>query len=234
MSGHSKWAQIKHKKAAADAKRGVAFGKFARAITIAARDNPDPNTNIRLKGEIERARAMNMPMDNIERAIKRVSEKDAATLNEITVELIGPGNTGVIVRAITDNANRTMGDLKRIASTHGTHLAGQGAVLWMFRRVGVLHLLAVKDADAVQLAAIDAGADEVEMEDGEIIALCPPERFDAVRESLGNRVTSASLELTPTTTVTISPDQERQLNALRNDLDALDDVQDIWTNEEQP
>jgi len=136
MSGHSKWSQIKHKKAIVDAKKGVVFGKLAKAISIAARGNPDPSTNLRLKGEIERARAANMPSDNIERAIRRVADKNASELSEVEVHLIGPGGVGIIVEAVTDNSNRTIMELKTLAAELGGRMAGQGTLSWMFRREG--------------------------------------------------------------------------------------------------
>lgn len=134
MSGHSKWSQIKHKKGIADAKKGVAFGKIARAISIAARDNPDPASNLRLKAEIERARAVNMPSESIERAIKRVADKSASALVEVQLELIGPGGAAIVVNAITDNSNRTINELKQIATKLGGRMVDRGSVLWMFSR----------------------------------------------------------------------------------------------------
>lgn len=134
MSGHSKWSQIKHKKGAADAKKGVMFGKFAKAISVAARGNPDPAKNFRLKTEVDRARAANMPTDSIQRAIQRVTDKDAAALHEIQVEFIGPGGAAIIVAAITDNSNRTINELKILATKHGARMVGQGSLLWMFQK----------------------------------------------------------------------------------------------------
>jgi len=154
MSGHSKWSQIKHKKAIADSKKGASFGKIAQAISLAARANPDPSKNLRLKGEIERAHAMNMPNDSIQRAIKRVTNKDASALSEIQIELIGPGNSALIIHAITDNSNRTIGDLKKLAMSFGAHMTQQGAVLWMFKRVGILY------APIALITILDAGEKE--------------------------------------------------------------------------
>lgn len=136
MSGHSKWSQIKHKKGAADAKKGIVFGKLARAITIAARGNPDPLQNLRLKAEIERARAANMPSDSIERAIRRVSEKESSSLEEILLQCIGPGGAAILIEAVTDNANRTILELKTLTTRLGGRMVGQGTLSWMFRRQG--------------------------------------------------------------------------------------------------
>lgn len=134
MSGHNKWAQIKHKKAITDAKKGAAFSKLVRAITLAARGNPDPATNIRLRGEVERARAVNMPNENIERAIKKVADKDSAALAELQVELIGPGGVAIIVHAITDSSNRTINELKQLVSKAGGRMVPPGSLQWMFQK----------------------------------------------------------------------------------------------------
>jgi YebC/PmpR family DNA-binding regulatory protein len=230
MSGHSKWSQIKHKKGIADAKKGATFGKISRAISIAARDNPDPSSNLRLKAEIERARAVNMPSDNIERAIKRVADKSAAALTEIQLELIGPGSAAIVVNAITDNSNRTINELKQIATRAGAHLAGQGAVSWMFKKAGIIRLRDGAD-EALQLTAIDAGADDVQTDDGSVVVLTAPEKLQAVREALGDAVISASVELHPTTLTPVSDRQQQgQLEALLEALDEHDDVQDVFTN----
>jgi YebC/PmpR family DNA-binding regulatory protein len=135
MAGHSKWAQIKRKKAVADARKGAVFSKLARSLAVAARGNPDPDTNLRLKAEIERARAVNMPSESIQRAVARTAERDSAALLEVQVEFIGPSHTAIIVSAITDNSNRTIRELKELAAEHGGKMSGQGSVLWMFARV---------------------------------------------------------------------------------------------------
>lgn len=132
MSGHSKWSQIKHKKGIADAKKGAAFGKLARAISVAARGNPDPSKNIRLKEEIARARAANMPSESIERAISRFADKDAEGLKDVRVAFIGPGGAGILAHAITDNSNRTINELKQLAAHAGFRMAEANAVAWMF------------------------------------------------------------------------------------------------------
>jgi len=136
MSGHNKWAQIKHKKALTDKKRSAEFGKLAQAITIAARDNPDPKTNLRLKGIIDKARSLNMPNENVERAIRRVSDRSAAALEEIIFEIIVPNNIACIVTAITDNRNRTLNELRTLAAGLNARVAESGSLLWMFKRTG--------------------------------------------------------------------------------------------------
>ena len=229
MSGHSKWSQIKHKKAIADSKKGKAFGKIAQAISIAARANPDPSKNLRLKGEIERARAVNMPNESIQRAIRRVTDKDAAALSEIQIELIGPGNSALIVHAITDNSNRTIGDLKKIATTFGAHMAGQGAVSWMFKKIGTLHTSSSL-AEDLQLAAIDAGADDVAIDEDGTTITTTPEAFERVKEVLGVHITSSGVELTALTPIVIDASAKEKLLGLLEAIDDLDDVQDVVTN----
>ncbi len=231
MSGHSKWAQIKHKKAIADAKKGKVFGKLAKAIAVAARGNPDPATNLRLKGEIDRARAANMPSDNIERAIRRVSDKDSPDLSEILLEILGPGNAGLLVSAITDNSNRTIGEIKQIIQKNGGRLAGQGSVSWMFAKSGVIRLPAGPDAESIQLEAIDKGADDVRTDDGMIVILTRPEKLETVRSALGRHDAEAALEFVPTTLVPLpDPKDQQALEGLFSALDEHDDVQDVFTN----
>ncbi len=229
MSGHNKWAQIKHKKAIVDAKKGRVFSKLARAISLAARGNPDPEINVRLKGEIERARAVNMPNDNIERALRRVSDKDAVALTEVQLDFIGPGGAAIIVLAVTDNSNRTIGELKQLAGKLDAHMASQGSASWMFKKTGILRL-AHNDEDAA-LRAIDAGADDVQPEDGTAVVYTTPENFARVKDTLGPLVASSSIEMVPTTPHPLPDirDQEK-LEALLTAFDEHDDVQDVYTN----
>ncbi len=137
MSGHSKWSQIKHKKAITDQKKSSAFGKLAKFIAVAARDNPDPRTNLRLKSAIEHARSYDMPNDNIDRILKKASDRSQAQLFELVLEAFGPGGVGIIITAITDNRNRTIGDIKTLLSKNNAQLAGQGSVVWMFKKEGL-------------------------------------------------------------------------------------------------
>jgi YebC/PmpR family DNA-binding regulatory protein len=209
------------------------FGKLGRAISVAAHGNPDPTTNLRLKAEIEHARAVNMPGENIERAISRVVEKGAAALIEVQLELIGPGGSAVVVNAITDNTNRTINELKQIASRHGAHMAGQGAVAWMFKKTGIIRL-DHEATDAEQLRAIDAGAEDVQSEEGSTVIRTTPEHFDAVRSAVNGSAISAAIELLPTTTTPL-PDESshQQLEALLETLDTHEDVQSVFTNAEE-
>lgn len=133
MSGHSKWSQIKHKKAISDQKRSAAFGKLARLITIAARGNPDSKTNMRLKAAVDQARAANMPLDNIERAIQRTADKSQTALDEIRIEALGPGGAAIMISAITDNRNRTIAELRTLLANHGAKVVAEGSLVWMLR-----------------------------------------------------------------------------------------------------
>lgn len=234
MSGHSKWSQIKHKKAVTDAKRGALFGKLARAITVAAKDNPDPETNNRLKDEITHARAANMPSDNIERALKRVSEKDAVALTELQMEFLGPGNVALIVTAITDSRNRTIGELKTIAARHGGSLAAPGSISWMFSRTGIITASLAEDlSDELQLRAIDAGATEVQYEQGALTILTAPEALSSVAQALSLPDAHLSVTLLPITPHPL-PDlsDQRALEKLIDHLDEHEDTQTIITNAE--
>lgn len=235
MSGHNKWAQIKHKKAITDAKRGKMFGKMGRAISIAARENPDPSTNLRLKGEIDRARAQNMPNDNIERAIRRVNDKDSAALTEILLELIGPGNAGIIVTAITDNSNRTISEIRQLATRLGGRMAGQGSVVWMFAKTGIIRIISPNDPENIQLSAIENGADDVRVEDGNIIITTRPEMFEKIKRALLSLAPNLEgiIEFAPNTLIPITESsQQKKLEELLDALDEQDDVQDIFTNAE--
>ncbi|MBX4211695.1 MAG: YebC/PmpR family DNA-binding transcriptional regulator [Candidatus Yanofskybacteria bacterium] len=136
MSGHNKWAQIKHKKALTDKKRSAEFGKLAQAIAVAARDNSDPKTNMKLKAIVEKARSMNMPNENIERAIKRVSDRSANALEELVIEIITPFNIACIATAITDNRNRTLNELRTLVASFNARMAESGSLMWMFKRNG--------------------------------------------------------------------------------------------------
>jgi YebC/PmpR family DNA-binding regulatory protein len=231
MAGHSKWAQIKRKKAVTDAKRGAVFGKLGRVISIAARGNPDPASNLRLRTEIERARAANMPMENIERAIKRVSDKEQAALEEIQLEVIGPGGAAIIAAAITDNSNRTVNEVKQLVGKHGARMVVPGSVSWMFRRAGVIHLNPALTTEEVSLAAIDAGADDVRTDENDPVVLCPPDRIEAVRSAVGTGAVSSGVEWVPTNLHPLSDSHAQQaLEELLQALDDQDDVQEVQTN----
>lgn len=239
MSGHSKWSTIKHKKGAADAKRAANFTKLAREIEVAAREKgPDPAMNFKLRLAIDRARAGNMPKDNIERAISRgAGEDSAASMKELVYEAYTPGGTALIVEAITDNNNRTGGDIKHILSKHGGSLANQGAVTYLFDQKGVIRTEAIPQAnrDEVELALIDSGAEDIAHEDESSIIISAP--FDLAKiseaaEAANLKITSAGMEWIPKATIAIDSEVEAKVSVIINKLEELDDVTNVYTNAE--
>ena len=191
MSGHSKWSSIKHKKGAADAKRGKLFSKLSRAIIVAAREGgPDPAANLALQNAIEKARSYSMPKDNIERAIAKGSGADTegTTFDTVVYEGYGPEGVAVLVEALTDNRNRTASDVRHAFSKHGGNLGTTGAVAWQFERKGlVLARAEGADEEELLLAAADAGADDVELDGASFVISGPPEALTAVRSELEDR-----------------------------------------------
>ncbi|HEY4621506.1 MAG TPA: YebC/PmpR family DNA-binding transcriptional regulator, partial [Gaiellaceae bacterium] len=189
MSGHSKWSSIKHKKGAADAKRGKLFSKLARAIIVAAREGgPDPAANLALQNAIEKARSYSMPKENIERAIAKGAgtDSEAPGYETIVYEGYGPEGVAVLVEALTDNRNRTASDVRHLFSKHGGHLGTAGAVAWQFERRGIVLVRAGGvDEDALVLAAAEGGADDVELDGSSFEVSCPPEALAAVRTAVG-------------------------------------------------
>jgi YebC/PmpR family DNA-binding regulatory protein len=242
MSGHSKWSSIKHKKGAADAKRGQLFTKLARALIVAAKDGgPDPAANLALQNAIEKARAASMPKDNIERAIARGSGTgaDAAAYEHISYEGYGPGGVAVYVDVLTDNRNRTAGEVRHIFARHDGNLAESGAVAWLFERKGVVLVDAGStDEDELTLAAADAGAEDVAEEGSSFEVTCAPEDLHAVREGLeaaGIAVTDAEVTMLPKTTVAVEDETvARKVLRLIDGLEENDDVQDVYANFDIP
>ena len=204
MSGHSKWSSIKHKKGAADAKRGKLFSKLSRAIIVAAREGgPDPAGNLPLQNAIEKARSYSMPKDNIERAIAKGSGADSegAGFDTILYEGYGPEGVAVLVETLTDNRNRTASEVRHQFSKHGGNLGTAGAVAWQFERRGIV-LVSAEDVDeeSLLLTAADAGADDVEADGSSFVISSPPEALTAVREAVeaaGFPVESAELAMVP-------------------------------------
>jgi len=242
MSGHSKWSSIKHKKGAADAKRGQLFTKLTRALIVAAKDGgPDPAANLALQNAIEKARAASMPKDNIERAIARGSGTgaDAAAYEHISYEGYGPGGVAVYVDVLTDNRNRTAGEVRHIFARHDGNLAESGAVAWLFERKGVVLVDAGStDEDELTLAAADAGAEDVAEEGSSFEVTCAPEDLHAVREGLeaaGIAVTEAEVTMLPKTTVAVEDETvARKVLRLIDGLEENDDVQDVYANFDIP
>ena len=238
MSGHSKWSSIKHKKGAADAKRGKLFSKLSRAIIVAAREGgPDPAANLSLQNAIEKARSYSMPKENIERAIAKGSGADSegAGFDTILYEGYGPEGVAVLVETLTDNRNRTASEVRHQFSKHGGNLGTAGAVAWQFERRGIV-LVSAEDVDeeSLLLTAADAGADDVEADGSSFVISSPPEALTAVREAVeaaGFPVESAELAMVPKATVEISDEATaRKLMRLVDGLEESDDVQDVYAN----
>jgi YebC/PmpR family DNA-binding regulatory protein len=242
MSGHSKWSSIKHKKGAADAKRGKLFSKLSRALIVAAREGgPDSAANLALANAIEKARSYSMPKDTIERAIARGSgaDADADAFEQVIYEGYGPNGVAVIVEALTDNRNRTAADVRAAFTKHDGNLGGSGAVAWLFERRGVILVESDGvDEDELTLAAAEGGAEDVERDGSSFRITSAPEDLTAVRvaiEGAGIAVDSAELTMVPKTTVNLE-DEGAAKKTLRL-IDALeenDDVQEVYANFDIP
>ncbi len=242
MSGHSKWSSIKHKKGAADAKRGKLFSKLSRAIMVATKEGgADPVANLALQNAIEKARSYSMPKDNIERAIAKGSGEgtDGAAFETVVYEGYGPEGVAVLVEALTDNRNRTASEVRHQFTKHGGNLGATGAVAWQFERTGVVLVPADGvDDEEILLAAADAGADDVEL-DGDVFQISsPPELLAVVRgalESAGYVIDSAELSMVPRTTVSISDESvAKRVVQLVEGLEESEDVQDVYANFDIP
>ncbi|OFW66201.1 MAG: transcriptional regulator [Actinobacteria bacterium RBG_13_63_9] len=241
MSGHSKWAGIKHKKALLDAKRGNLFGKLARAITVAAREGGgDPDHNAALAQAVIKAKDANMPHDNIDRAIKKGAGagSEAETYLHLTYEGYGPNGVAVYVTALTDNKNRTAADIRYIFDRVGGKLGTDGSVSWMFERKGVIFVEAAgQDEDGVMTAAIDAGAEDVLTEGDSFEIRCEAVDFMEVRKKLeaaGVAFSSAELTMIPKTTVALDEADARKTLRLLDALEENDDVQEVFANFDIP
>jgi YebC/PmpR family DNA-binding regulatory protein len=237
MSGHSKWSTIKHKKAAKDAKRGKAFTKLIKEITVATRlgGSGDPAFNPRLRTAILAAKAASMPNDNIDRAIKKgTGDADGATFEDVMYEGYGPGGVAIMVGALTDNRNRTVADLRRLFTKYGGHLGEAGCVGWMFQKRGVLLVDAEQVAEErVIETALEAGADDVAEASGSWEVTTSPETFEAVREALvaaGLEPTSAEVAMMPSNTVHVDGQEAGRLLKLLEALEDQDDVQNVSAN----
>jgi YebC/PmpR family DNA-binding regulatory protein len=242
MSGHSKWSSIKHKKGAADARRGKLFSKLSRALIVAARDGgPDPAANLALANAIEKARSYSMPKDNIERAIARGSgaDSDAEAFEQVLYEGYGPSGVAVIVEALTDNRNRTAADVRAAFSKHDGNLGGSGSVAWLFERRALILVDADRAAeDDLTLAAAEGGADDVDQDGSSYRVTAAPEALSAVREAIeqaGIEVDSAELTMVPKTTVSLEDESAaRKTLRLIDALEESDDVQEVYSNFDIP
>jgi YebC/PmpR family DNA-binding regulatory protein len=242
MSGHSKWSSIKHKKGAADAKRGKLFSKLSRAIIVAAKDGgPDPAGNLALQNAVEKAKSYSMPKDNIDRAIAKGSgaDADAAAFETVVYEGYGPEGVAVLVEALTDNRNRTAADVRHIFAKNGGNLGTSGAVAWQFERRGVILVDATGvDEDELMLAAAEGGAEDVDLDGSSFQITCAPEDLSAVRaavEAAGFTVDSAELTMVPSTTVEVADEgTAKQVLRLMDALEENDDVQEVYANFDIP
>jgi len=235
MSGHSKWANIKRQKGAADAKRGQLFTKLAREIIVAVREGgASLDSNFRLRLAVQKARDNNMPSDNIERAIKRGSgEAGAGALAEVTFEGYGPSGIAVMVEALTDNRNRTVQDVRRLFTRHGGNLGESGSVSWLFDSRGVITVEGnASDAEGIALRAIDAGAEDVKTENSYVEIYTQPQDLERIRKVIEEKehVASAELSRMPKTTVVLDENKAVQALNFLDELEALDDVQRVFSN----
>jgi len=240
MSGHSKWATIKRAKAKTDAARGKSFTKVIREIASAAKiGGGDPNGNPRLRLAIDNAKALNMPSDNIKRAIEKATGGgEGANLEEITYEGYGPGGIAIMVECITDNKLRTLGEMRFIFSRHGGNLGENGSVAWMFKKKGVLHFERSKTNEEQLMAdAIDAGADDINSEENIITVETSLEKFDAVKKALDAKKyepVTAEITMVPSNTISLVGEEAQKAIKLVDALEENDDVQKVHSNFDVP
>lgn len=236
MAGHSKWANIKHKKAAADAKRGKIFTRIIKEITVAAKlGGSDLTSNPRLRLAVEKAMDQNMPKDNVERAIKRGSgELEGVVYEEIRYEGYGPGGVAVIVDCMTDNRVRTVADVRHAFSKHGGNLGTDGSVAYLFKHVGLFLFGPGTSEDALMEAALEAGADDViTHDDGSLEVFCSPYEYVNVKEALekaGLKAEYSEVTMKCSTDAALNPDDAIKMQKMLDALENLDDVQDVYTN----
>ncbi len=240
MSGHSKWATIKHKKGAADAKRGQIFTKLIKEISIAARmGGGDADTNARLRTAILKARGANMPKDNIERAIKKgTGELGNAVYEELVYEAYAPGGIAILIEVLTDNKNRAAAEVRNLLTRAGGSLATSNAVIRLFNRKGMISLDGERfPEDKVMDLALEAGADDIVNEDGEVVVYTSPEAFEAVMNAItgaGMETDGAEISMIPETYVDVDKDSGGKITKLIDKLEENDDVQNVYHNANLP
>ena len=227
MSGHSKWHSIKHKKGAADAKRGKIFTKMAAEIAIAAQDGADPAMNFKLRLAIQKAKAANVPAANIERAIAKGSgQGGGAKLEELLYEGYGPVGVAIMVKALSDNRNRTSPEVKSTFSKHGGTMGGQGSVAYLFEKKGIIICKPDADKDELSLMAIEAGAYDIDDSGDQLVIYTQPNKIEEVRDALGeDNIESAEIKQEPSQTIVV--DDEGKAKTLLNLMEALDDLDDV-------
>lgn len=235
MSGHSKWSQIKHQKGAADAKRSAAFGKLAAAVTIAARGGADPAMNFQLRIAVDKAKAANMPKDNIDRAIDRATGAGAGGLEEILFEAYGPSGTAFLIETATDNRNRTISEIRAVLNKYDGKLAESGSVGYLFKKRGQI-VLETADIEAAELAAIDAGAQDVEADGTTVFIYTDPKELEVVRRNLtGLETSEVSFEYHPTSTVPVTDEKlAEKIIKLSEALEEIADVTKVSSNFDVP
>lgn len=244
MSGHSKWSQIKHRKAITDKKKSQIFSKLTKLISIAAKEGTDPNTNYKLKSAVEKAKSLNMPSENIKRAISKIKDAPQVALEELTIEAVGPVNISIIIEAITDNKNRTLAEIKKLLSKNEAKIATPGSQLWQFKRMGIIKL-SIPSSDKrkrnliqedLELQLIEAGAEEIKKEDSVLEIYTKPENVEIVKTTLNNMeldIESSGLEYIPKMPLKIEGSATKiKLNNLFEILDEYDDVEEIYSNVE--
>lgn len=238
MSGHSKWANIKHRKAKQDSVRGKVFTKIGKELMVAVKNGgADPEVNFRLKGVIQKARENNIPQDNIQRIIDKASGNLAGVnYEEIVYEGYGPGGAAVLINIMTDNRNRTAGEIRHLFSKNGGNLGESGCVAWMFDHKGLIVINKedlVKDEDEIMITALDGGAEDVQVEEEAIEIVSQPDDLENVKQALaenGIKFELAELTMLPQTTVELTGDEARKMLRLMDALEDHDDVQGVWAN----
>lgn len=239
MSGHSKWATIKHKKAATDAKRGSLFTKLIKEITVAARGGGKPDTNPRLRVAIERAKEASMPADNIERAVKKgTGELEGVSYEDIVLEGYGPGGVAFYVEGVSDNKNRTTSEVRTIFTKKGGNMAGAGSVSWMFEKKGYIVVSKSSiEEDKLMSVALDAGAEDMVVEDENYAVMTTPVDFFKVKKAIEDNkisIESAEITLIPKSTVKVTGEDVKKVLDLVSGLEEHDDVQNVYANFDIP
>ena len=236
MSGHSKWHTIKHKKGATDAKRGKVFTRIIKELTVAARNGGgDVDSNPRLRTIVAEAKAVNMPRENIERAIRRgTGEEPGVSYDEIMYEAYGPGGVAILIQTLTDNRNRTVGEVRHLLAKHNGNLAAENSVAWMFSKKGQIVIEKQKvDEEKLLTAALDAGADDMNDDESGWEIVCAPENFEAVRDAvkgLGVEPATAEVAMVPQNYIKLVGKEAQQMLKLMEAIEEHDDVQHVWAN----
>ena len=235
MSGHSKWSTIKHKKSATDKKRGDVFSKMARVLTVAAKSGGDIETNYTLRSAVEKAKNLNMPKDNIERAIKKgTGELAGEQLDELLMEAYGPNGTALLIEVVTDNRNRSTSEIRHILSKNNGKLATGGSVQWLFERQGLLQINqdAIRDKDEFELQAIDAGALDIDFEEEKAFVYVDPQNLQVAQKTLNSMdyTTESGLVWVAKESVEVGESVQKSLQKIFEALDEHEDVQEVYTN----